>query len=173
MLVVTIGSKLHSGVRPQKATCALFLPYPVSKDPCTDQHLKVTFNLEPVDEDKVMFDVLPDKEKGLPPKVALPVDQNDITLQLILESKETKHVISGFIILSEEGTSTACRFNNPIELDKGDGLSDVHVTVEQISGYPANDGKQINILTGQCSCRCKCPCSVYHILLDNMNELPE
>lgn len=83
MLVVTIGSKLHSGVRPQKATCALFLPYPVSKDPCTDRHLKVTFNSEPVDEDKVMFDVLPDKEKGLPPKVALPVDQNDITLQLI------------------------------------------------------------------------------------------
>ena len=44
---------------------------------------------------------------------------------------------------------------------------------EQISGYPANDGKQINILTGQCSCRCKCPCSACHILLDNMNELPE
>ena len=36
MMSLTIGSKLHSDVKPKQATCALFLPFPLSSEPFTN-----------------------------------------------------------------------------------------------------------------------------------------
>ena len=51
MMSLTIGSKLHSDVKPKQATCALFLPFPLSSEPCTNQDLhKVTLKSQPMHE---------------------------------------------------------------------------------------------------------------------------
>jgi len=106
-MAVTVGSTLYSGEKPKKATCALFLPFPVSTERCTDRDLKGTFNSDPVDEDDVTFHDQPEDEAGLPPLIAMPIDRNDVTVQLILASKNSNRSISGYIISSDEQSSTA------------------------------------------------------------------
>ena len=173
MMSLTIGSKLHSDAKPKQATCALFLPFPLSSEPCTNQDLQVTLKSQPMDVTDVSFYEQPKDEVGLPPKIAIPIDQNIVTVQLIVESKGGNSVICGYILTPEREQSTACRFNNPIKLDDNVNMSDVHVAIEQVSGHPSNDGKMISICTGQCATRCKCFCSACLITLDELNKLPE
>ena len=101
------------------------------------------------------------------------VDQNDVTVQLILASKNANRSISGYIISSDRQSSTACRFNNPIQLAEDKSLSDAHAVIEKLNGHPSNNGEQISILTGQCSCRCKYFCSSCLMTLDKMNQRPK
>ena len=114
MMAVTVGSTLYSGEKPKKATCALFLPFPVSTERCTNRDFKVTFNSDPVDEDDVTFHDQPEDKAGLPLQISMPIDQNDVIVQLILAFKNANRSISGYIISSDGQFSTACRFNNPI-----------------------------------------------------------
>ena len=126
-----------------------------------------------MDVTDVLFYEQPKDEVGLPPKIAMPIDRNNVTVQLIVESKGGNSVICGYILKPEREQPTACRFNNPIKLDDNVNMSDVHVAIEQVSGHPSNDGKMISICTGQCATRCKCFCSACLITLDQLNQLPE
>ena len=51
--------------------------------------------------------------------------------------------------------------------------SDVEVICEQVSGHLANDKKQINILSGQCSCSVKCHMPCCMVTKENLGVAPE
>ena len=71
------------------------------------------------------------------------IDQNNVTVQLIVESKDGKSVICGYVLTPKREQPTACHFNNPIKLCEDVNMSDVHIAIEQVISHPPNNGKMI------------------------------
>ena len=142
---------------PSNCTCHLILPYP-KLGPCAPRELEVEHFPTSINERDVSFDVQPRNEAGLPPKVKIATSQNQIKLRFV-HSMDDSELIIGYQVYSSGVNVSTLRFNDPLHL-RGKKISDINVASQQVIGFPANDGKQVLILTGQCysSVLCSCPC---------------
>ena len=154
---------------PSKCTCALFLPWP-KPGPVNPRHFQVEHISPSINEQEVAFDKQQRNAVGLPPKIAIPLDQNEIRVRLV-HSKDDSYLIIGYQIFAGTNASTH-RFNDPLSA-KGSDVSKAEIIVNQCIGFGSNDGKQVNILTGQCSSSCQCSCPVCMCLISEKGIRPE
>ena len=107
-------------------------------------------------------DDIPDDDTGLPPM--LPIPQGNYILKVLLVTSDNDaSVIVGVGVSSNIAILTTLRLHRHWKLQSYP-LS--HLTSEcyQLSGHLSNNGKQINILTGQGSCSVgyPMPCCMVH-----------
>ena len=142
--------------KPLNATCALFLPYP-RQNPLTQREIEIEHIDKTISEDSVKFHEQPPEEDGLPPKVPIPVDENKISVQLVRSSSKPDLIV-GYQIKTNNTMSTF-RLNHALKASDEE-VSAAQVVAQQVMGFPSNDGKQVLILTGQCSNASLCSCPV-------------
>ena len=162
--------------------CSIFLPVP-NPPQLTQRKLRVTYLRLAVNESLVKFDDTRtdadegepgktiDRDDGLPPEVVIPLNQSDITVRLI-HSKNNGSMMVGYQVLIDDVVISTLKLYHSFELC-GFKPEDIQVSCKQLSGQLANDNKQINILTGQCSCTVKHPMACCMVSKVNLGVAPE
>ena len=142
--------------RVRKCACFVFVLFP-GRGPGT--HWPLTVQVLPVsvnettafrvnDDVEGSPDYLPDDDSGLPPKIHLPISSNHFSICFVV-SDEDPSIVVGFQVLVENVIVTTKRLYDRFEPHC---VRSLVVKCYQLSGQLSNDGKQINILTGQGSC---------------------
>ena len=103
---------------------------------------------------------------GLPPKIAIPLGNNIIVVQLIHDSEDASRMV-GYQVRVESVLVISHKLFHSFKL--GDfKLGEIQVSCKQLSGHITNNNKQVTILTGQYSCSGRYPmscCMVYRLNL--------
>ena len=161
---------------------SLFLPVP-NHPQLTQRKLGVTYLPLAVNESLVIFDDArnnPDadedrdtitRDAGLPPEIVIPPNQSDISVRLI-HAKDTGSMMVGYQVLIDDVVLSTIKLYHSFEL-RGFKPEEIQVYCKQVSGHLANDNKQINILTGQCSCTVKHPMACCMVAKENLGVAPE
>ena len=109
--------------------------------------------------------------EGNAPTVPVPLGTDMVDLILVASNEDTS-VIVGLQFLVDEWVVAAWKLE--VVLTLGTILSrDLAVQCKQISGHVSNDGKQINILTGQGSCSVGYPMPCCFVSKFNLGDAPE
>ena len=130
-----------------KCLCFVFKPIPAS-NPCTARRINVKLRTNVISEYRVTWSCT--LLEGTTPEVPVPVSTNCIEVSLVTKEDNDKHVI-GLSFYFDDFMIAAWKLGECYPLDV-DELSTCEVQCCQISGHLSNDGKQVNILTGQASC---------------------
>ena len=165
-------------------SCSIFMPIPTPAQ-LTSREFEVTYLPLSWNEGVVQFDdVAVDADKngpeedgaedcrhGLPPEIVIPLDQNKIGVRFV-HKKDDASVMVGYQVMSEEVVVATHRLYHSFKI--GDFRpSEINVSCKQLSGHLSNDNKQINILTGQCSCSVGYPMPCYMVSKNNPGVAPK
>ena len=82
---------------------------------------------------------------GLPPEISIPLDKNNIVVQLIHNSEDASRVV-GYQGRGEGVLVTSNIFLHSFKLGAFK-LGEIQVSCKQLSGHIANENKQVTILT--------------------------
>ena len=109
-----------------------------------------------VAESDVAFDEDVSANRG-PREFCIPIDKNRIAVRIVTGKDNELDGIGVQFVLHDEVVLTQ-KFRSKMDL-KGRGISTIKLTMQQVMGAPANDGKQQLVLVGipGPTCICECP----------------
>jgi hypothetical protein len=123
-------------------------------------------NIEEGSADDIVLDV-----PGDVPSVPMPLDARSVKISLVTsESKATLVVGIQFTLM--DAVAATWKLNQSLELGAMT-VADVVASCNQISGHVANDGKQVNILTGQAYCSVGYPMPCCMVSRNELGQPPE
>jgi len=96
-------------------------------------------------------DEMQDDESGLPPMIQILHTGSVLRIVLVKSDDDASIIIGVQFLLPDNVVSTRRLHHQRMKLSNLPG-SKLDSKCYQLSGHPSNDGKQINILTGQGSC---------------------
>ena len=106
--------------------------------------------------------------KGLPRRFPLSITANEINV-ILVTANANNLIIVGLQFMFEDNVVAAYKLFGPLKI----ALADVEIQCRQVSGHLANDGKQVNILTGQGTCRVRFPMACCRVSLNSLDNAPE
>ena len=119
--------------------------------------------------DDFEFDA-PESTTGGPPEVEIPLEASTVCVQFVTRSNRPSLAIGLRFTVDDKPVYTQ-QFKRPITLPS-DRCAEVRLM--QVMGFPANDGKQSNQLSGNIGCQsiCACPgCGQQQKFFGNWNVL--
>ena len=157
---------------------SFFMPVPQLTQ-CTTRHLVVTYLPISICDTDVTFNddwheldkAISDTRMGVPPEVPICLGCDHIFVQF-MHSDKTISLILGYQVIVYGMRFATNRLYHLLSLGKHE-LSDVEVICKQVSSHLANNNKQINVLSGQCSCSMKCPMACFMVNKENLGVAPE
>jgi hypothetical protein len=114
-------------------------------------------------EEGSLDDDLPDDDTGLAPVIPLENGKSLLNVRLVISDDDESVVLGVRVSSNDNVILTTHRLHRKLKLQNFP-RSKVQAKCYQLSGHLSNDGKQINILTGQCSCSVgyPMPCCMVH-----------
>ena len=113
----------------------------------------------------------PSDEKGLPPEVMMPRPTLTYGVRPVTDEDEASMIV-GVQFLIGNNVVAAHRFDRPLSLGSS-FLGKTTANTQQISGHVSNDGKQVNILSGQGSCTVGYPMPCCLVAKENLGRPPQ
>ena len=89
-----------------------------------------------------------------------------------MHAKDNASRMVGYQVFIDDVVISTIKLYHPFELCAFKP-EEIQVSCNQLSGHLANDNKQINILTGQCSCTTRRTMSCCMVSKENLGVAPE
>ena len=140
----------------------VFQPTPKSDKVCVSRSIGVTLLRDvSTKESGVEFSESLSGSSG-PPEVSIPASAENISVRLVFDDDNENNAVGIQFVVGTE-TKYTHRFRIPLKLVGGE-IESIEASVEQIIGFPPNDGKQQLICIGipSNSCRYACPTCICH-----------
>jgi len=145
---------------------------------CVDRSIEAILELESpmkissVKDTDIEFD---DKvsASGGPPEIDMPVDLQSMLVRLVT-SKDNEKIVVGVELKIGGDVKLRQKLREPLKLPDNLDTSvngDIKLSLQQVIGIPANDGKQQNIIAGICSNSCLSPCACCTTLKANFKQM--
>ena len=152
-----------------RCVCFVFKPVPTAAQ-VTTRNLDVALSTVTMPASTVRWSEVPESKAGHPPEVAVPLGVDKIQLALVTSTDDAS-IIVGLEFSIQQRTAGVLKLRKPFHLGTS-AVRDLRVTCQQISGHVSNDGKQVNILTGQASCSVGFPMPCCMISKYTLNDPP-
>ena len=107
---------------------------------------------------------------GLPPEIDIPLNKNNIEVQLIHGTNAASRMVA-YQVRVDDVVVASHKLYHPFKLG-GFKLGEIEVSCEQLSCHIANDNKQVTILASQCSCLVKYPMPCCMVSKSNLGVAP-
>ncbi len=134
---------------PDERDCTCFVFKPTDPlPPSTPRDIVASLKGPTVIDDDVTWS--PIDPVGRSPAVPMPGSTDNIEVNLICSSDDKSKLVGLRFVVNGEVAATH-RLHRSMDMGR-DRVPDMLIHCQQISGHVSNDGKQINILTGQASC---------------------
>ncbi|EJK72935.1 hypothetical protein THAOC_05483, partial [Thalassiosira oceanica] len=147
MVTLTVDGRENSQVR-----CMMFRPTPVQA-PCDNRFFDASLSEESIQmSDDFQFD-LPQSTSGGPPEVEIALTQGAIEFKPVMSGESSA---TGLQFIVDEKPVYTQRFRQPIDLSSD---SKPKIRCEQVMGFNACDGKQVNQQSGNLGCQSICACT--------------
>ena len=150
-------------------SCFVFRPTPVLP-PVTIRQLSVTLTKLVISESLVDWNQNPLDDIGHPATLPIPLQAEELHLSLITSANDSS-VIVGLQISHQDFVAASWRLRESFGL-AGNSTNLLIVKCHQISGHVSNDGKQINILSGQGTCTVGYPMPCCMVPRDRLGTTP-
>ena len=135
----------------------MFMPTPSIEEACNNRPFHVQLlQFDSIVESEGLFADL-DASAGGPPEINIPLDVQNLFVRFV-KSKGDDSVAVGFQLLIGHDVIHTQQFRTPMLLVDVQH-SDISTTITQVVGFPANDGKQQHIISGNIHCAGICLCT--------------
>ena len=108
---------------------------------------------------------------GVPSEVQIPLEVEKICAQLVVKAGDASTGLGVQFLVDDRPVHTQ-PMRAPLKLKDG-SINGVKTVLQQVLGFPANDGKQTGLLSGISTCSCLCVCTGCTVERENFGNMSE